>query len=418
MDFQEVSDWIAAREDEMVDLQRELTARPALGPENGGEGEWEKARFLEEYLADHGLDDVRHFDCPDDRVPEGSRPNFAVTLPAEEAEGPRQWIMSHLDVVPPGERLADGSWKGWGNDPWEVQVLDDMVVGRGVSDDQQAIVSSVFAARALAENGIRPVRDVKLLFVSDEETGSRHGLSHLLEGDGSPFRTEDLIIVPDAGSDDGAMIEVAEKSLVWLRFRVEGLQTHASRPDQGVNACRAAADLISELDRELHSRFDRRDHLFDMPRSTFEPTRRDANVPNVNTIPGEDIFYFDCRVLPAYGLDAVFELARAQARRIDGAFGTTTEVAVTVRQDAPPSTPADAPVVRLLKPAISRIREVKPVVRGIGGLTVAAPLREEGYQVAVWMTCMGKGHQVNETCRIADMVGDAQVFAHTFLNHV
>jgi succinyl-diaminopimelate desuccinylase len=417
MDFQELSDWIASREDEMVELQRELTARPALGPDNGGKGEWEKARFLEEYLAEHGLDRIRHFDCPDDRVPEGTRPNFAVTIEADEP-GPREWIMSHLDVVPPGERLPDGSWKGWGSDPWAAQLLDDMVVGRGVSDDQQAIVSSIFAARALVENGLKPVREIKLLFVSDEETGSAYGLHHVLKSEGGPFREDDIIIVPDAGNDDGSMIEIAEKSLLWLRFRVQGTQAHASRPDQGINACRAAADLIHELDRALHERFDRVDHLFDMPRCTFEPTRRDANVPNVNTIPGEDVFYFDCRVLPGYSLDAVFEHAQAQARRIDGAFGTETEVTITSRQDAPPSTPADSPVVRLLKPAISRVREVKPVVMGIGGLTVAAPLRQAGYRAAVWMTCMGKAHQVNETCRISDMVGDAQVFAHTFMHRV
>jgi succinyl-diaminopimelate desuccinylase len=190
MDFQQVSDWIASRQDEMVELQRELTARPALGPENGGKGEWEKARFLQEYLAAHGLNQVRHFDCPDDRVPEGTRPNFSVTIQAGEP-GPRQWIMSHMDVVPPGERLPDGSWKGWGDDPWEVQLLDDMVVGRGVSDNQQAIISSVFAARALVENGLKPVREVKLLFVSDEETGSRHGLIHVLQQDGGPFLKDD-----------------------------------------------------------------------------------------------------------------------------------------------------------------------------------------------------------------------------------
>ena len=38
----------------MVELQRGLTAIPALAPENGGDGEWEKARFLEDYLRRHG----------------------------------------------------------------------------------------------------------------------------------------------------------------------------------------------------------------------------------------------------------------------------------------------------------------------------------------------------------------------------
>ena len=38
MSFEEVSKWIADHREGMVELQRELTARPALGPENGGAG--------------------------------------------------------------------------------------------------------------------------------------------------------------------------------------------------------------------------------------------------------------------------------------------------------------------------------------------------------------------------------------------
>jgi succinyl-diaminopimelate desuccinylase len=151
MDFENVHNWIQTHQDAMVELQSELTARPALGPENGGVGEWDKARFLEQYLREHGLEEIEHYDCPDDRVPDGSRPNFVLTVHGRFEE-PCVWVLTHLDVVPPGEQEPDGAWRGWDSDPYVLRRAGDLIVGRGVVDNQQSLVASVFAVRALLEN--------------------------------------------------------------------------------------------------------------------------------------------------------------------------------------------------------------------------------------------------------------------------
>jgi len=411
MDFQQVSDWIEAHEDEMVELQRELTARPALGPENGGTGEWEKARFLEDYLRRHGLDQIEHYDCPDDRVPDGSRPNFIASLPGIEGQ-PALWLLTHMDIVPPGEMLPDGSWKGWDADPYVLRRMGDLLIGRGVMDNQQALVSAVFAARAALESGNAPARPVRLFFVSAEEVGSGYGLGHVLKSAPDIFGAEDLFVVPDWGKPDGAQIEVAEKSILWFECRVTGRQAHASRPDMGINAFRAAAELVGLLDRSFRERFDRTDHLYDTPCSTFEPTRHGANVPNINTMPGEELFAFDCRVLPCYELDAVLACAEAQCRRVDGMHGTRTELLVSARSGPPEPTSPDSEVVRRLCAAVQAVHGLTPEPTGTGGRTVASPLRARGLQVACWGTMLETAHAINESCSIAHMVADARVFAH------
>ncbi len=415
MSFEQVARWIEAHQGEMIELQSELTARPALGPENGGDGEWEKARFLEQYLAGLGLTEVQHYDCPDERTSEGTRPNFAVSLPAL-SQAPCVCVLTHLDVVPPGERMPDGTWKGWDADPYQLRHSGDLLIGRGVCDNQQAIVSAVFAARALMECGVKPPSTVRLLFVSDEETGSHYGLWHLLREPTGIFARQDAIIVPDWGEPDGTTIEIAEKSALWLEFRVRGRQAHGSRPDLAVNAFRAGSALVQAVDEALHARFEKVNHLYDVPRSTFEPTVHQANVPNVNTIPAEDVFCFDCRVLPDYELDAVLAAVEAQCRSIDGVHRTQTELVVRNRQDAPPPTPSDASVVQLLAAAIRQVHGVEPATRGIGGMTVASPFREKGFPAAVWSTAEPTAHQVNETCRLSHMVADAKVLAHVYMS--
>jgi len=51
----------------------------------------------------------------------------------------------------------------------------------------------------------------------------------------------------------------------------------------------------------------------------------------------------------------------------------------------------------------------------VGAGTVAAYLRKKHYPVAVWSKSNMMAHQPNENCLIDNMIGDAKVFAHMFL---
>jgi succinyl-diaminopimelate desuccinylase len=209
------------------------------------------------------------------------------------------------------------------------------------------------------------------------------------------------------------MIEVAEKSTLWLRFTVKGRQCHASMPHHGVNACRAAAHAIVALD-ELSRGYDRTDPLFDVPHSTFEPTKHDANVPNINTIPGLDVFCLDSRILPGTDVDEVLERARQIAAEAVRPFGAECEVEVVMRSDATAPTAPDAPVVRALSAAIRVALGVEARPLGIGGGTVAALFRRAGRPAAVWCPWSDMAHQPDEYCLISHMLAGARVFARLF----
>lgn len=414
MDFAQIAKWLDGHSEDMVELQRQLTAIPALNPEAGGQGEWRKARFLENWLSDHGLGPAEHHDTPDDRLEEGTRPNFVVRVEGEE-NAPTLWLMTHMDVVPPGEQRDDGSWPGWNSDPFVLYREDDRIYGRGVEDNQQSMVAGIFAVLALLEYGLKPQRPLALLFVSGEEMGSEYGLKPLLENKPQLFSKEDLFLVPDGGNDKGTMIEVAEKSVLWLTFHLTGQQTHGSTPQLGCNAFRAGIRLAHALDRGFADEFSETDELYSPEYSTFEPTRHEKNVPNVNTVPGSEVFSFDCRVLPRYDLDEVLTYAREVAAKVDEEMGIKTRVEVENRLDAPAPTAPDAPLVSLLQNSIKRVYDADAEPMGIGGSTVAAYFRRKGYPAVVWSRVTATAHQANECCLIPNMVGDSKVFAHLFL---
>ncbi len=381
------------RED-MVKTMCDLIEIKAISPDSGGEGELDKAEYLMKLL--DGFE-VERFDAKDERAKGGVRPNIVARIDGESER--TIWIVSHMDVVPEGDVAL------WKTPPFKAVVEDGKIYGRGAEDNNQAIVSSLFAGKAIMEFGT-PKLSYGLAFVSDEETGSRFGIQHLLRQ--GVFKEGDLIVVPDAGNEKGDEIEIAEKSILWLKFKVHGIQSHASTPK--LNACRRAMEFMLELDRVLHSRFDARNSLFSPPYSTFEPTKREKNVDNVNTIPGLDVSYMDCRILPEYDVDEVLNVVNEVRRKFEKRDGKPIEVEVVQKESSPP-TDENSEVVLRLKRAIKLARGVDAKVVGIGGNTCAAFFRKAGFPTAVWGTFLGNAHQPNEFCLIDNMVNDAKVFA-------
>jgi len=397
---------IDALRDEMIDMQIRLCSFPAIAPSNGGEGEFQKAEALLDFIKENGYDTFEVAKAPDIEAGQGYRPNILATFRGKN-HSKTIWIMSHLDVVPPGELSL------WQGNPFRAWVEGGKIYGRGTEDNQQDMVAALFALKAFRAEGLTPNYDVGLAMVSDEETGSEKGIKYVL-AHSNPFQKQDLIIVPDAGNPEGTMIEVAEKGILWVKFTTYGKQAHGSTPEKGINSFRAASYLVTELDK-LYKTFDHKDPIFDPPISTFEPTKKESNVPNTNTIPGEDIFYMDCWILPNYSLDEVREKMGEIILKIEEDFHV--QIVTEEDQTAPAALPtsAQAQVVLALKRAIKDIynKEARPT--GIGGGTIAGLLRRADYEAACWSRTDETAHQPNEYCVIDNMVGDAKVFAHIFL---
>jgi succinyl-diaminopimelate desuccinylase len=405
--FQRISQRINSYREQMIELQTALTAIPAIGPENGGDGELLKANYLKQRLMELGFTSFRHYDAQDTRVSSGLRPNFVATIEGKNINK-FIWIITHLDIVPPGEL------KLWHHDPYHAYVKDGYIFGRGVEDNQQDMVASIFAAKAIMDEGLTTANSINLAFVSDEETSSNMGLYYMMDSTDKLFSHDDLIVVPDSGNPQGTLIEVAEKSILWLCFKTKGKQCHGSNPQLGNNAFVAASHLVTKLSK-LKKAFPNSDPLFDPPESTFEPTKKEANVGNINTIPGEDFFCMDCRVLPDYDLKDVLAAIQIIVQKIEKKFKVQIEISTAQYvQSAKPTSP-DAPVVKALAQAIQSVYNIDVFAGGVGAGTVASYIRKKNYPVAVWSKTNQTAHQPDENCPIDNIIGNAKVFAHLFL---
>lgn len=382
----------------------------AVNPAYGGPGELRRAEYIEKQLEEIGVSEIKRYDFPDERAEGGIRPNIVAKIPGKSKK--ILWIISHMDTVPPGDLSK------WQSDPFKPLVAGDKIYGRGAEDNGQAIVSSLLAAKAILEENLEPEITLGLVFAADEEAGSRYGVVELLKK--GIFSREDLILVPDAGSPKGDFIEIAEKSILWLKITTKGVQSHSSMPHRGLNAHRIGMKYALMLDEILHQKYSDRDEFFDPPYSTFEPTRKEENQQNVNTVPGRDVIYFDCRVLPKYSLDNIINDALKLKELFENTYyavlddkkiNVKIDVEVVARSDAPPPTSPNSEIIVKLKRAIKIARGIDAKVGGIGGGTYAAIFRRKGIPAAVWATVDETAHNPNEYARVSNIVEDAKVFA-------
>jgi succinyl-diaminopimelate desuccinylase len=388
---------------EMEEALIALISIPAIAPENGGDGEGLKAQRLTQLLQEIGFDKIEHYNAADQRVSSGNRPNIVAYFNGESDEK-HLWIVTHLDVVPSGEEAAWTVTK-----PFKPILASARVYGRGSEDNGQSLIASIYAIKALKRLGLKPKYTVALAFVADEEQGSALGIQFLM--DKGIFKQNDVVVVPDAGNENGSFIEIAEKSILWFKLRTLGKQTHGSLPNKGLNAHRIGMQVALALDKMLHEKYFFRDYKFDVPESTFEPTKKERNVDAINVIPGEDIVYFDCRIHPSYELDEVLGDINSLLSYYEEKTGAKINLEVLQKQASPELENDSSEIVSLLKAALKEARGLDANVGGIGGGSCAAFFRKIGIPAVVWSTVDEVAHQPNEYSKVQNMVEDAKVFA-------
>jgi succinyl-diaminopimelate desuccinylase len=392
--------------EEMTQFMVDMLKMKAVNPDGGGNGEYARALSVQRWLEKLGLKVERH-DLPDARVPEGVRVSLTSVLDGVDTSR-TLWFVAHLDTVPEGAREL------WASDPYEPVVKDGKIFGRGSQDNGQSIVSTLFALKAVKLQGVKPRTNVGVAYVSDEESTSNFGVIPLLEK--NVFAESDMCIVPDFGTPDGSSIEVAEKGLLWLKIATKGKQVHSSTPEKGLNAHRVGLSVTLEIDKFLHSKYVAADPLFSPSLSTFEPTKSECSVDNVNTVPGLDVQYFDCRVLPQYSLKEVMQDIESIKKKSELETHAQIDIVRIQYEESSAPTPPDCEVVQKLKTTIKKLRGIDAKPIGIGGGTVAAYFRRKGIHTAAWGTTDETAHQPNEYCKIENMLNDAKVFAHVAVN--
>ena len=175
-----------------------------------------------------------------------NRAGVYLRVPGSDPAAPALLLHGHLDVVP---AMASE----WSHPPFAAELDGGFVWGRGAVDmkDMDAMILAV--VRGWGFTGIRPRRDVVVLFLPDEEAGSRQG-AHWLAAN----RPEMFAGVSEAVGEVGGFsitvrddlriypIQTAEKGIRWIRLEASGRAGHGSMLHDD-NAITELCDAVSRV---------------------------------------------------------------------------------------------------------------------------------------------------------------------------
>ena len=203
----------------LADLVRINSVNPAY---DGGPGEGEVARYVRRFFEARGIETWEQEVFP-------GRPNVMARLPGQNPNR-RLILEAHTDTV---------SVKGMTIPPFEPEIRDNKMFGRGSCDTKAGLATMMHALACLKEEGITPPCEVLLAAVVDEEYSYR-GVVKLCEE-----LKADAAIVAEP-TEMRAVI--ATKGVLRCRIVVKGRSAHSSKPHLGVNAITHMARVIAAIE--------------------------------------------------------------------------------------------------------------------------------------------------------------------------
>ncbi|MDE2614468.1 MAG: succinyl-diaminopimelate desuccinylase [Burkholderiales bacterium] len=252
-------------------LTEALIACRSVTPADGGAHALLAARLTAAGFA------CEHFDAGPAPVHADTRVHNLYARHGDARPGPTLLLLGHTDVVPPGPLDA------WASDPFVPTHRAGRLYGRGAADMKSAVAAMTVAAEQfIAAHPEHPGR-VALLFTSDEEGPSLHGVRHVVEVLRARSERLDACVVGEPTSVErlGDTVKNGRRGSLSGRLVVNGVQGHVAYPQLARNPVHEAAAALAEL---AATRWDEGNEHF--PPTTFQISNLHAGTGATNVIPG------------------------------------------------------------------------------------------------------------------------------------
>ena len=212
---------------EVLALTQALIARVSVTPEDAG-----CQTAIAERLARSGFT-VEH-------LPFGAVKNLWA---AHGNDSPTMVFLGHTDVVPPGPRDA------WASDPFQPEIRDGWLYGRGAADMKGSVAAFVLALEDFVARHPDHPGTIAVLLTSDEEGDAIDGVRRVAEHFRAIGRRIDYCLTGEPSSVNrlGDLVRVGRRGTLSGTLTVHGIQGHVAYPERARNPIHQAMPALTEL---------------------------------------------------------------------------------------------------------------------------------------------------------------------------
>lgn len=338
------------------------------------------------------------FGIPYTVFPHGDGRSSILGILRGTGEKPGLLMAGHADTVPIGEAK-------WQHPPFEAEIEEGKIYGRGASDMKSGIAAMIYAAGALAALKV-PIRgDLLVAITAGEETDSL-GAREVVNSPWIQEASFGLIAEPT-----DLNILVAEKGALWVKLEAFGITAHGSMPGKGVNAVEFLAELTAWWKEKWGKNWSHALHELLGCATMSLNSFAGGTAPNV--VPDYAEAVIDMRTLPGQDHGRILESLRAQMELLQ-AEHPGLRMALSVLNDRPAlDLPVDHPLAASLKEKVTEIAGFSPELGGAAFYTDASVF---GPRTDMPLVICGPGnmstmHKVDEYVEIQKLRDAAEIFA-------
>jgi succinyl-diaminopimelate desuccinylase len=364
-----------------VELAQALIRRPSVTPADAGAMD-----VLQRALEELG------FHCR--RMRFGEIENLYARF---GTSSPNLCFAGHTDVVPVGDEAA------WTAGPFEAEIRDGALTGRGAVDMKSAIAAFVAAVSAVLAKSA-PKGSLSFLITGDEEGVATDGTVKVVQALKAEGEVIDHCIVgePSSATALGDMIKVGRRGSVNAYITVEGVQGHVAYPHRAANPIPVLIRLLDKL----------QSHRLDDGYPEFQPSNLEVvdlavGNPATNVIPAKAQARLNIRFNPAHSGETLVRWINEHCKAAERDFAGHVHLKTHISGEAFLTEPG--PFTEVAMAAVEAVTGRTPELSTTGGTSDARFIRALCPVVELGLvgTTM---HMVDERAPVAEILALAAIY--------
>lgn len=301
----------------------------------------------------------------------------------------------HTDVVPPGPQ------KEWTTPPFQPDVRDGYLFGRGAADMKGSLAAMVTACERFLAQNPNHKGSVAFLITADEEGPATHGTVKVVEHLQKRGDKINWCIVGEPTSDKSAgdVVKNGRRGSLNGKLVVRGMQGHVAYPHLAENPVHRFAPVLAELCAET---WDNGNEFF--PPTTFQISNINAGNGTTNVIPGELTVLFNFRFSTAVTSAQLQERVEARLKQHNVRYTLEWNVS------GEPFLTREGDLLDAAKLAIKEVAGIDAQLSTSGGTSDGRFIAPTGAQVLEIGPVNATIHKINECVKTDDLETLSKVY--------
>jgi succinyl-diaminopimelate desuccinylase len=365
-----------------VALLRELMRRKSITPDDAGCQQILAARLQ-----------ALGFEC--EWMPFGEVTNLYAR---RGKSGPALCFAGHTDVVPPGDL------KEWQSDPFEPELRDGLLFGRGSADMKSGLAAMLVAIEEFVAAHSDHRGSIAVLITSDEEGRAHDGTLRVIAALQERGETLDWCVLgePSSAATLGDTVRIGRRGSLSGRLTVHGIQGHVAYPQLADNPIRRFAPVLAEL----HTiEWDRGNEHF--PPTSFQVVELQSGIGFPNVTPAELTARFNFR----YSTEWTYASLQARVHAIFDAHEIDYELRWHLSGE--PFLTQPGALIDAVSTAVQEHTGKAPILSTGGGTSDGRFISPAGTDVVELGPVNASIHKIDEHVSIADVATLTSMYRRT-----